>query len=129
MAKKELCLRIVDSLDDPKHLLSDAFTLYEKGFVDDAVKTLRMAPEKAEMIRERAIEEGAPEVVTKEDIKYIRRRFDKIARMIEERRPHHEVEDEVYDLDGWIYEKMFQKFHECMLQKGDPFLRLLMRRR
>jgi len=113
---KRACLRVVDSLDDPKHLLFDAFTLYNKGFTNEAVRLLRLAPRKAREIRERAIllEEAPPEVVTEGDIEYIRRRFDKIAKMMEERRDPVEIEDEVYDVDGWIYEKMFQNFHKCV---------------
>lgn len=137
-SRKDLCLAIVDALDDSKHLLFDAYTIYEEGFRDlalgrkheayrrvkRAVGLLRAAADKAEAIRRKAIAEGAPGVVTKEDTEYIRGKFNHIADLMEKELkppealvyivPPEDMEDFVYEVDGELYRRMFQKFHECM---------------
>ena len=112
--RKELCLKIVDALDDPKHLLSDAYTLYEEGLRDKAIGLVRTAPEKAERIRREALAKGAPEVVTEQDIDYITLRFKLVEDYMKMGVPPNDLEDLVYDIDGELYKRMFQKFHECM---------------
>ena len=136
--KKRLCLDVVDALDEAKHILFDAYTVYDEGFRDlaigrkraayfrteRAIRLLRGAAEKAEKIRRRAITKGAPEVVTKNDIEYIRTNFKKLADLMEEDlkppeelvylKPPGKLEDVVYEIDGELYKRMFQKFHACM---------------
>jgi len=135
MAKKELCLQIVDALDDPKHLLSDAWTLYREAFEDlearkekdaavrrqRAIGLLELAPEKAGRIRGEAIAKGAPPVVTESDINYIRDSFGKLAKLFSEFKEPEEIEDVYYSIDGELYERMFQKFFDCMKssEKGE----------
>ena len=112
--KKRLCLGIVDAIDEPKHALSDAYLLYEKGLKDEAISTLKAAPEKAEALRRRWLAEGAPEVVTSEDIGFIRSSFNSVISYMEQNIEPTEFEDLVYDIDAELYDRMFQKFHQCM---------------
>lgn len=128
--KKRLCLDVVDALDEAKHILFDAYTIYDEAFRDlaigrerdalmrrdRAIRMLRVAAFKVEKIRRRAIIKGAPEVVSYEDdIGYIRTNFNKLADSMEKNfKPPEEFEDLVYDIDGELYKRMFQKFHRCM---------------
>jgi len=114
--KKELCLEIVDALDEPKHLLSDAYTLYEVGFRERAIGLVSMAPRKARDIRARALARGAPNVVAEEDMEYIEKSFREVENKMKKGVPPENLEKIVYNIDGELYERMLQKFHQCQIR-------------